>query len=301
MQTVMRQFENEAQKREFVHEVEAAYAAQIEKILPKLVSAKERIFTLSGPTCSGKTTTAHQMLDAFAAAGKRVAVVSIDDFFLSREDLSERQHCSPDGQLDYDSLAALDFDYFCECADLICTGKEARLPQYDFVTGQRVGYRTLSPDSYDVVLFEGIQAIYPEVTAHLRRFPVCEVAIGVRKDVCVNGICFDKREIRLMRRILRDFRKRAASAEFSLFLWRSVAQNEEKNILPYEDDVTIRIASFLPYEVFVLKKPLCEVLATVPKESAYYAQAQELIAKLAPLPEIAEDYVPKDSLFWEFL
>ncbi len=301
MQAVMRQFDSEAQKRDFVREVESAYAAQMKLILPQLVAAKERVFTLSGPTCSGKTTTAHQMLDAFAQAGKRVAVVSIDDFFHSRKNLMERQNCSPDGQLDYDSLAALDFEYFCECADLICAGREASLPQYDFVSGQRTGYRTLSPDSYDVVLFEGIQAIYPEVTAHLRQTPICEVSIGVREDVCINGICFDRREIRLMRRTLRDYRKRGASAEFTLFLWDSVARNEEKNILPYEDAVNVRISSFLPYEVFVLKKPLREILATVPASSAYYAHAQELMQKLAPLPEIAESYVPKDSLFWEFL
>ncbi len=301
MQTVVQTFQTEQEKRAFVAEVEESYQAQMRTVLERLVAAKERVFTLSGPSCSGKTTTAHQLLDAMAKANRRIAVVSIDDFFLPRRTLHERQAVNCVEELDYDSLAALDFDYFCKCADLICAGKAAQIPKYDFISGERTGYTTLSPDAYDVVLFEGIQAIYPEVTAQFNQIAVCEVAIGIREDVCINGIFFDRREIRLMRRLLRDYRKRAASPQFTLSLWGSVARNEEKNILPYEENVTVRIASFLPYEVFVLKKPLSELLQSVPKDHTQYQTAQALVQKLEPMPEISESYVPSGSLFHEFL
>lgn len=301
MQTVTKSFANEAEKQAFVFSCEAQFDAQMHQVLSQLAQGNEKVFTLSGPSCSGKTTTAHLLLKEFARVGKRVAVVSIDDFFLPRSAMEDRRSIPTREVLDYDSLAALDFPLFAECAQKICRAEAVRLPKFDFATGARLQGELLSPKDYDVVLFEGIQAIYPEVTEVLSCVPMKAIAIGVSEDVCVNGVFFDRREIRFIRRIVRDFRKRGASAEFTFYIWQSVAKNEEKNIYPHEHGADVRLSSFHPYELFVLKAPLLSVLATVPVTSPYAKEAQRLAEKVFYFPEIPEEMIPKDSMFMEFL
>ncbi len=290
-----------AQKEELVMQSEAALRAQWDDMIDRFTHSDCRIYTLSGPTCSGKTTTAHLLVKAFSEIGKRVAVISIDDFFHSRPSVDERTNCADADELDYDSIHALDLDCFAKCARLICEGKDCEMPLFNFHNGQRDGYRTLKSDSYDIALFEGIQAIYPEITAILRPYGITEIAIGVQEDVCVNGAFFDRRQIRLMRRLVRDYRKRSAPTAFTLALWNSVSRNEDQNIFPHEHTANVRINSFLPYEVFVLRDSLIPLLESIEPSHDDYGTAQELLQKLLPLPSFSESLVPKDSMFWEFL
>ncbi len=291
----------EAQIADFVAKSEAYLTDQWEKMLASFAKSDCRIYTLSGPTCSGKTTTAHLLDEAFTRAGKRVEVISIDDFFHSRPTKEERYTVKDAKELDYDSIDALDLESFAQCAHQICQGKDCSLPIFDFHTGQRKGYRTLQAKNYDIALFEGIQAIYPEITAILRPYGITEIATGVQSDAVVNGIFFDRRQIRLMRRLMRDVHKRSAPAVFTIQLWHSVSANEEKNIFPYEHQADVRIDSFLAYELFVLRNPLLEILKTIPADSSAYPTAKELMEKLEPLPSLPESVVPKQSMYWEFL
>ncbi len=285
----------------FVAQCENNLRAQWDAMLKDFTKSDCRVYTLSGPTCSGKTTTAHRLDEAFSKLGKRVEVISIDDFFKSRPDADERHTATNAAELDYDSIDALDLDLFAQCAHKICQGQDCELPLFDFHNGQRKGFRTLLAKDYDIALFEGIQAIYPEITAILKPYGITAIAIGVQNDVTVNGVYFDRRQIRLMRRIVRDVRKRSAPPEFTLSLWTSVGKNEEANIFPYEHTADVRIRSFLPYEVFVLRDPLLQILDTVSTRHAAYPLAQELREKLLPLPSLPESVVPPDSMFWEFL
>lgn len=291
----------EAQIKAFVAQSEAYLTDQWDAMLASFANSDCKVYTLSGPTCSGKTTTAHLLDEAFTRAGKRVEVISIDDFFASRPSEDERYVVDDAQNLDYDSIDALDLPLFAQCAHQICQGKDCELPIFDFHTGQRKGYRTLYAKDYDIALFEGIQAIYPEITAILKPYGMTAIATGVQSDAIINGIHFDRRQIRLMRRVVRDVRKRSAPAEFTLRLWNSVAANEEKSIFPYEHTADVRIDSFLSYEVFVLRDPLLSILKTVPQDSQAYQTAKELIEKLEPLPSLPESVVPKQSMYWEFL
>ena len=49
-----------------------------------------RILRLTGPTCSGKTTAAGKLTEALEAAGLSVYPISLDDFYLDRQELEER-------------------------------------------------------------------------------------------------------------------------------------------------------------------------------------------------------------------
>ena len=51
---------------------------------------KVRAIALCGPTCAGKTTTAKKLTKILEEKGKRVHILSIDDFYYDREILKQR-------------------------------------------------------------------------------------------------------------------------------------------------------------------------------------------------------------------
>ncbi len=257
-----------------------------------------KVIALSGPTCSGKTTTAAMLTERIIREGQNAVVMSIDDFFHDRSDRNNVTGESPD----YDSVNAIDLDYLGEFTKDLLAGKTVRVPQYSFVDTARVGYREYSPRENDIYIFEGIQAVYPEVTL-LFGGNYESIFISVADDIEYRDAVLTKHEIRLMRRIVRDFKFRNATAEFSLHLWEGVRENEEKNIFPNSGGCDVYIDSFLPYELFVISPHVLRLLATVPSDSRYRAEADELTEKLSVFgcKYFEESMIPENSVFREFI
>lgn len=299
MLVVEKQFANEKEKEAFVLSCEAAFEAQLDAAIGKAVNAGCRFLTLSGPSCSGKTTTAHKLITEFETVGKRVGVVSFDDFFRNREELNRaaKQGTPPD----YDSFSALDADCLAEVIAGLLADEVVGMPRYDFVTGTRAEVRSFDPKAYDIILFEGIQAIYPEVRAMFQEAPFYSLYISVGEDCTVNGQFFDRRTVRLCRRLVRDVERRNSPPEFTFFLWETVARNEDVSILPYEHTADVHINSIFAYEMFMIRDALCQLLARIPKEDPFYAEGHALRERVLPLPSISMEYLPKNSLYKEFL
>ena len=100
---------------------------------------------------------------------------------------------------------------------------------------------------------------------------------------------------------MRDEKFRGATPEFTFYLWESVRDNEEKNIFPNKDICEIQIDSFMCYELFLMKSYLVNVLSDFDKNSKYYEKAKTLLEKVKSFDEIKYDYIPKGSLYTEFL
>ena len=197
-------------------------------------------------------------------------------------------------------MDVLDLELLRECIENAKAGNNIRVPIFDFVTQSRVGYNAHYITEDEVVLFEGIQAVYPEVTSSFKE-PFIGVFINVNEDVSVNGVVFSRDEIRLIRRLVRDRKFRGASAEFTFYLWETVRENEDKSIYPNKNICTVQLESFMEYELFLIKPYITEVLSEVKPDSVYYKRALELIDKFSHLDEIKYDYIPKSSLYTEFL
>ncbi|MBR7101532.1 MAG: hypothetical protein IKC74_04520 [Clostridia bacterium] len=291
-------FECEYDKKKYVLECEEKFHKYLIDISARVQESGADIILLSGPTCSGKTTLANKIIDDYTENGKDVKVVSIDDFFNDREGI---RVVKENEKIDYDSVDALDFECLEKCVYDLETKREFSVPRYDFLTQKRVGYETFKMNENTVVIFEGIQAVYPEIYGLFSNYDHIGIFTNVDNDVMVNGVHFSRDDIRLSRRIVRDRKFRGATADFSLYLWESVRENEDKNIYPNKNICKIQMDSFLDYELFVIKKYIIEVLKDVLPESKYYGKATELRNKFLSLPEISFDYVPADSLYTEFL
>jgi len=293
-------FNNETEKAAFVTQCETEFEDKLLTVCEEVASHKDlKMITLSGPTCAGKTTTANKLISDFALRGKTAHVVSIDDFFKNRGNMVISKH----NKIDYDSVNAIDLDYFNECVTALYKGGVVKLPKYDFVTGTRARYDEFRPHEDDILIFEGIQAIYPEITGLLnaQNLDYVSVFINVTKDFKLNGAYFDKREIRLIRRIVRDYKFRSATPEFTFHIWESVTENEDVNIFPHERTTDIRINSLLPYEIFLMKDYLIPILNEVSLDSHYKQRAEQMIGKVKDFDTISYEHIPKNSLYTEFL
>lgn len=294
-------FEGEADKAAYVAACEAGYEAALDEAVLRVRDLADcRIVALSGPTCSGKTTTARKLISEFLEVGRSVHVVSIDDFFLDRSVLMERA-ARAGTPIDFDSPSTIDMAAFSEAVADILAGRPARLPRFDFRAGCRTGVECIPPTDHDVYIFEGIQAIYPEVTAHFEGHRYFAVSTFAARSILVGDQLVDRTTLRLLRRLVRDYNFRGASPIFTLELWEGVRANEEKHIFPHADQVDVCIDSTLGYELSALKPYLLPLLFSIPEEHAFYEQAQELSHLLSRIDEISKTYIPPNSVYREFL
>ncbi len=295
-------FMNETEKRELVLRADADFRCRMENVADLLLQTPDlRFVGLTGPTCSGKTTAADILTHFMQEHGRRVHVISLDDFYHDKVFLQSRADADPDIEIDYDSEDTLDHLLLQERTDSLLSGARTQLPCFDFKTGERVPGEIVEPRADDIFLFEGIQLLYPKVDAILSGHSYSSIYICPRASIEVGGVCFAPNEIRLMRRIVRDHAHRASAAEFTLYLWQSVRENEERSIFPNAHRCNHFIDSTMPYDVGMLKPFLVDLLASIEKASRFFSQAQGILKKLADVDAVSVDYLSENSLYKEFI
>jgi len=299
MYYVNRTIRSEKEAAEFVRICDRNFEHRLYQLVHSIVcDSTPEVITLSGPTCSGKTTAARMLTAEIEAAGRKAMVLSIDDFFRDRSTLQ-----GVDGTIDYDSVAAIDLEHIAACTDSMLRGNNTVLPRYDFHTGTRSDFYEYVCVPEDIIVFEGIQAVYPEVTELLREYPYKSIFINVSDDITVNGVEFSRTDVRLARRLVRDARFRSSDPDFTLELWENVRANEEKNIFPYEGNSDYHINSLQPYELFMIGQYALPLLETVTKNSPHYETAQTLAEKFRCIEDSRIDpiHLSAGSLYHEFL
>ncbi|MBR7184369.1 MAG: hypothetical protein IKD37_02040 [Clostridia bacterium] len=296
-------FVSDAEMRAYVDRCEADFEAQLNAACDAVCAVEGlKLIGLSGPTCSGKTTTANKLIANLSRHGRTVHIVSIDDFYYDRNVLNERAEATGQ-EIDYDSIDTIDFEALREVVREIFTDESTVVPRYDFKTGKRSGYIEYEYDDNDLFIFEGIQAIYPEIVELFKPYCYRSIYICAESPIELNGQIFEPTEIRFMRRMVRDYNFRAASPEFTYFLWESVRANEDLHIYPYAHTADIRINSTMPYELNMLTPYLIPLLNQIKPNSEYYAAARALLARIdaANIMPIPSAYMAGNSLYHEFL
>lgn len=260
------------------------------------------VVLLSGPSSSGKTTTAGKLAAQLEQLGVQTHTVSLDDYYLSRDTGS--YPLTPDGQPDYESPLCLDTALLNQHLEQLARGGEILIPHFLFdrqirdpehVTPLRLGRD-------EAVIFEGIHAlsdlffhpeIHPEPTG---------VYISALSDLC----CGDEVVIphlltRFLRRTVRDHNYRGTSALDTAKMWANVRRGEQLYITPLKHRAHIRFDTSLCYEIPVLR-PLAEpLLAALPDEVPGVGSVSALLAQLRRVEPVEAGLVPQDSLLREFI
>ncbi len=277
-----------------------------ERISHACVHEGVQIIRLSGPSCAGKTTTAHKLEAVLEDAGRSVYPISLDDFFYDKAHLHRHADLHNQGKLDYDSVEALDLETLHDCMHRLLTCGKAEMPVFDFKAGDRTSsyiLDTTADKKPPVFLFEGIQAVYPQVVDMLGEAPQRSVFISVSSSIAVGDQVFEPHEIRLMRRLVRDEAKRNATPAFTMMLWHSVRANEERSIFPYAGDCDIHIDSAMGFDIHMLAPHLRRLFDTypMPSDSEDAASARRLLEKLEGVQGITPEHLSSNSLYHEFI
>lgn len=258
------------------------------------------IIMLAGPSSSGKTTTANKIAETFNSLGMQTYVISLDDFYLNREDIPGYKEGNPD----YETVYALDLDCISETLNSLMAGKTTKVPKFDFVTGHRSEeYTEITLGENDAVVVEGLHALNPVIANALQGLKMLKIYISVSSRIYDNKgkIILNKRNIRFVRRMIRDYNFRGSSVANTYKLWKGVCEGENKYLFPFEDNADVRINSIHLCEPCLFKDTALKLLAEgeIPEENK--ADAQKLIESLNMFESLSTDHVPKDSLLREFI
>lgn len=287
----------------FVEGAEHHYSRNVDAVVDRIGSAAHghghRIVMLAGHSASGKTTTAKMIVEKLKIKGINAHVVSFDNFFLGRG----LAPLLPNGFFDYESIEAMNVGMLQNCLSELIRDGETTLPLFDFVTGkQSPGAWHLKIDHDDVVVFEGIHALNPVITSHLPEEYLIKLFICVQRSFYeADREILMARDIRLIRRIVRDHKFRASTPENTLQMWTQVCRGEEEYINPYQGRADMSIDSNHCYEPCIYAGEAIPLLQTVQKDNAYYPLIANILEQLKKFTPLSIDNIPETSLLREFV
>ena len=176
-----------------------------------------------------------------------------------------------------------------------------------------------------VLVVEGLHGLSPRISGECPSDKCSKVFIMPYGNVYCDSKLMDSNEIRLLRRIIRDYRHRSAHALATIDYWPMIQKSEEKYYEEYLTSADYHVNSFLAYEslivapmamgdisealdqalkgsiepsVFMEKSPSGKPFADL---SSALVKANKLMGHLGKIPVISPDQVPAESILNEFI
>ena len=261
---------------------------------------KSRIIGLTGPTCSGKTTAAKKLAIDFEKIGKKIRPVSLDDFYKDLFSRKKLESMDP-SKIDFDSPDTLDTEEFDRFTREIFSKGRSKKPIFDFAEGKRSGYEEIVLADNEVLLFEGIQVLYPSVSDIIEGRGGLVLYVYPASGIEVNGKRFDPDFIRFCRRLVRDNNFRAATAEFTFSIWDGVRKNEVNNIFPHLDLCDVEIDTTLAYELNILAPYIRNLLGQMTEKDEHYDESRKILEMFEGIEPIDSSVISETSLYNEFV
>ncbi len=258
-----------------------------------------RMVLIAGPSSSGKTSTSKRLCIQLMACRKHPVALSTDNWFLERKDTPR----DANGNLDYETIYAMDLEQFNKDLNALIEGKEVALPTYNFMTGEReyVGEKLcLSSDM--ILVIEGIHALNPILTSQVEADKKYKIFAAPMSPISLDGVHWIPTTAnRLLRRISRDYQTRGKTAQTTIASWGAVRKGEKKWILPFKKEADALFDTSMLYELAALRPKAERVLEMVPEDTSEYRLAQKLLQFVRCFKPIWGSQIPRTSLMREFI
>jgi len=236
-----------------------------------------------------------------------LVTLNIDNYFFNLEMHPKDEF----GDFDFETPQALDLPLINEHLIQLFSGHEAWIPFYDFKTGQRYDAQTpmkLNPG--DVILIDSLHGLYPAMTEGIpdeHKFRLYLEPLLQMKDQ--NGKYVRWRDIRLIRRMLRDATHRAYDPRRTLQHWHYVRSSEMRHIIPYVNSTDYIINTGLPFELPIYAARMLDNFASWvaeyhddPLRIDAFNRAERVHKLLSQITPVTDDSpVPADSVLREFI
>ncbi|MBK6914509.1 MAG: response regulator SirA [Ignavibacteriales bacterium] len=294
---------------QIVHESESAYEEDI-KTAAEMIAERSKdlkMVLITGPSSSGKTTTTLKLEQRLEKRGLHFLPLVVDNYFFDLEMHPKDEF----GDYDFETPQALDLEMINDHLQKLCSGEQVVIPFYDFKTGTRYLNRTpIQLKENEILLIDSLRGLYPPMTTGIndqQKFKLYLEPLMQMKDN--NGKFIRWTDIRLMRRMLRDWAFRAYNPQQTLEHWHYVRASELRNIIPYNNTADFIINSAMPYELPVYSHKLAdkfieweENLKNNPLKNDAYQRALRVKNILASIKKVDdESAIPGDSVIREFI
>ena len=279
---------------------EALQEKKIAQMADEIAARKNiRVVLLAGPSSSGKTTTCKRLSIQLLANGIKPVQISLDDYFVDRDKTPK----DADGELDYESLYALNIPLLNQQFNALFRGEEVQLPKYNFQAGKsEPNGKRLRLDEQSILIVEGIHALNPELTAQVPEEQKYRIYASALTTILLdNHNYIPTTDNRLLRRIVRDNKYRGVSAAETIRRWPSVRAGENKWIFPFQENADVMFNTAMLFELAILKTQAEPLLEDVPENCDEYSEAYRLLKFLKYFASIPFKQLPPTSLLREFL
>lgn len=286
----------------FFHECDVRYEQAVAQIVDKIArrAGHRQFILLAGPSASGKTTTSLKLKAGLMARGIRTVTISLDDFFKDREHTPRL----PDGKPDFESPAALDLDLFTKVTKQLLEQEKATFPIFDFKQARRgEKMRHLELPQGSVAVVEGLHALNPVVAACLPSERLFRLYVSVSSEFSdANGhILLDVYDVRLVRRILRDYRFRASSAAHTLELWEDVCRGEDVYVRPFKPLADVTLDTVFACEPCLFAGMSLWHFENAWEDGPLTPEAERLVFAMKQFSRISQRIIPPSCVLREFL
>ena len=269
-------------------------------IAEQIVLNKEdyKIILLSGPSSSGKTTSAMKLSLYLKSLGLNLTHLSLDDYFHERAETP----LGEDGKPDFESITAVDIKLFDSQISKLLKGTKVVVPTFNFIDGKKEYKRTVQLKENDILIIEGLHALNEELLTNIPKKKKFKIYVSPLTYLNIdNDNRISMTDLRLLRRMVRDNRTRGYSPSVTLGTWMKVRSGEEKHVFPYQDNADALFNTSLAYELSVLKTYAEPLLFSIKEDDPEYQTAQRLIELLKFVLPIPSESVPKTSILREFI
>ena len=287
--------------RELIRVNEALHERRFAEIATEIVNRGARAVLIAGPSSSGKTTSANRVATQLRVLGKTPILLSLDDYYI------DRKYIKPDenGEIDYEHIDMIDVEQFNVDLEALLSGERVEIPHFDFKTGSRqmLGHFVqLREDA--MLIIEGLHGLNPKLlTPRIDKKLIFKLYVSALTTLNLDDHNrIPTTDVRLLRRIVRDYETRGATIERTLGMWDSVKRGEQRWIFPYQESADEIMNTSLVYELCVLKKHIYPLLRDVESTNPCYDEVINIIKFLNYISDAAvEDEIPPTSILREFV
>jgi len=294
---------------QIVHESETLYEDDVELAARLIIEKLKdlRMVMISGPSSSGKTSTTVKLEQKLVKKGYKFKALNVDHYFFDLEIHPKDEF----GDYDFETPQALDLQLINEHLSKLSKGEEVLIPSYEFKTGTRtLNVTPMKLEKDEILLIDSLHGLYPDFSK--------DISVDVKFKLYLEPLLQMKgpdekyirwTDIRLIRRMLRDYAHRAYNPTQTLEHWHYVRSSEMRNIIPYSNTADYIISSAMPYELSLYANKLTDRFAewekkyrNNPLKTDAYERASRLYNLLKCVIPVSDDSpVPHDSVLREFI
>ena len=282
---------------QLVQVCEDSYARRLQYAAQKVRQSGAKIIMLTGPSASGKTTTAHKLAAALTEMGTPAQVISLANFSRGAQAYPRM----PAGPLDYGPPDTLDMPLFRQCLQELSQTDKTVLPIYDFVREERSEQTEAIDLAGGVCIVEGIHALNPMLTSLVPSGHVYRIYAGLREEYCQEGRrLINTQNIRLCRRVLRDAAARGRSPEQTLAMGDRVLDGETRYIKGFKNTADFLLDPAFSYELGIIAGLLPEVGRRMSPDSRYTEMWDEAARRFEHVQPLDRQLIPPGAMLREF-